>query len=973
MTILRTEGAGESSSGFYNGVITSSLRLDRASATRLIRTPGSASNRRTYTLSMWVKRCGLTEASVMLNAYSSGSESNFTYFSLHSDDQIGFDAYGKDYGHTNRLVRDTTGWYNIIWAVDTTQATDSNRYKLYVNGVQDSSFASGTYPVEDLETAVNSTAQHTLFANYYTGSYDSHFHGYVADVNLIDGQQLAPTSFGEAKNGVWIPVNTSGLTFGTNGFRLAFASTDLNVSGGAVTDPRGSGTNLPNNSIADASGSGNHWEIANLNTYDFVPDSPENNFCTLNPLDKVLTASSLSQGSLSVSAGGNAWNNIINSTFSLTSGKWYWEVIALNAAGFGKIGVRQDNSLTSADSHSAGASEVYLYNGNKQQGSTSTDSAYYGSNMDGDGNIFGIALDMDAGKIWVAKNNTYGNSGNPATGANAMFDNLTEPQSPSFSSYNMPMTFNFGQDGSFAGDLTSGIGTATDANGIGAFKYAPPSGFLALCSSNLSDPTIGPQTSTQADDYFNPTIYTGDGNDDREITQGSDGVAIGFSPDLIWIKNRNNAGNDFIGYNSVSGGDTQMFLSQNLTEQTATNKLEAFIANGFRLGQSVHSTVNSNTHTYIAYNWLAGGRTPTKTYKVKVVTDSTDYGHGTGSNKYQFFKSDGTTAFGTNGVDLDLQEGGTYIFDWSDSSAQSHPIRFSLTNDGTHSSGTSAGSEYTTGVVKDDSAYKTTITVASGVASLYYYCQNHSGMGAEVRTNTTHGQTNFDGSILSVSHANTTSGCSVVTYTGNNGSDGTIGHGLSSAPNLIMVFGRTVSNSQMVGVTVGDGWTHYIALQNNGTSADDATIWNDVAPTTTTFSVGSAANVNDNYNYLAWCFHDVEGFSKFGKFTGNDDVDGPYVFTSFRPSFLMVKRTNDSGGWTVFDRKRNTFNPVDVYLGMDATFAEYDGSTLSPAINIDFLSNGFKIRSTEAVLNSASGTFIYMAFAEQPFKFSNAR
>ena len=109
-----------------------------------------------------------------------------------------------------------------------------------------------------------------------------------------------------------------------------------------------------------------------------------------------------------------------------------------------------------------------------------------------------------------------------------------------------------------------------------------------------------------------------------------------------------------------------------------------------------------------------------------------------------------------------MQEGGTYTFDWSDSTAQGHPIRFSTTSDGTHG----GGSEYTTGVVKDDSAYKTTITVASSAPTLYYYCANHSGMGGQINTNTAHGSTNFDGSILSVSNANTTAGFSIVTYTG---------------------------------------------------------------------------------------------------------------------------------------------------------------------------------------------------------------
>ena len=156
---------------------------------------------------------------------------------------------------------------------------------------------------------------------------------------------------------------------------------------------------------------------------------------------------------------------------------------------------------------------------------------------------------------------------------------------------------------------------------------------------------------------------------------------------------------------------------------------------------------NQNSQTYVAWNWNAGD-TDGKTYAVTVVSDS--------GNKYRF---DG---FGTSAVTLDLAEGGTYVFDWSDSSAQSHPIRFSTTSDGTHG----GGSEYTTGVTKDDSAYKTTITVAASAPTLYYYCQNHSGMGGAINTNSTLGSSNFDGSIQSTVKANATAGFSIVTYTG---------------------------------------------------------------------------------------------------------------------------------------------------------------------------------------------------------------
>ena len=211
-----------------------------------------------------------------------------------------------------------------------------------------------------------------------------------------------------------------------------------------------------------------------------------------------------------------------------------------------------------------------------------------------------------------------------------------------------------------------------------------------------------------------------------------------------------------------------------------------------------------------------------------------------------------------------------------------------------------------------------------------------------------------------------------MTYTGT-GTASTVGHGLDFAPTFIMVFSRDVANSTVVGSTAINGWSHYISLSNSGFSVSDSSIWNNTAPTTEVFSVGTADNTNKSTNtFVAYCFHDIEGYSKFNKFTGGGSFF-PYIHLGFRPAYVMIKRSSASGGWTVFDDTRNTSNSTDLYLGWDGSFEQKDGSTLSPAINIDFTSNGFKVRSTENVVNSSGGTFLYFAFARQPFKFSNAR
>ena len=255
-------------------------------------------------------------------------------------------------------------------------------------------------------------------------------------------------------------------------------------------------------------------------------------------------------------------------------------------------------------------------------------------------------------------------------------------------------------------------------------------------------------------------------------------------------------------------------------------------------------------------------------------------------------------------------------------SAQGHPIRFSLTNDGTHSNGTSAGSEYTTGVTKNDSAYTTTITVASGVANLYYYCSKHSGMGAEINTNTAHGQTNFDGSILSVTQTNSTAGFSIVRYVGNAsgaGAEQTIGHGLGAKPEWILFKARDDAGMDWYSTHVGlaDGVITHVELNTADLEHSDADYMNAVEQTNTVFSLGYTSTNKNGNNYVAYCFNSIDGYSKFGSYTGNGRADGTSVYLGYRPAWVMIKNRSASAEWVIVDSVRDTFNEVDDILSAD--------------------------------------------------------
>jgi hypothetical protein len=220
---------------------------------------------------------------------------------------------------------------------------------------------------------------------------------------------------------------------------------------------------------------------------------------------------------------------------------------------------------------------------------------------------------------------------------------------------------------------------------------------------------------------------------------------------------------------------------------------------------------------------------------------------------------------------------------------------------------------------------------------------------------------NTSGTITSTVSANTTAGFSIVSYTGT-GSNATVGHGLGVAPKMVIVKGRSFAGDWKVyNSNVGATFQGFLN-GNDAFQGSSPTIWNSTAPTSTVFSIGTNSGVNTSGGtIIAYCFAEVKGYSKFGSYTGNGSTDGTFIYTGFKPAFFIVKCSNSTFNWVVEDNKRNTFNVVDKYLLPNTNDAE---GTLTL---VDFLSNGIKIRTTDNSHNGSGNTYIYMAFAENPF------
>ena len=839
MTLLRSEGSGEVSTGFYSGATSRSLRMQDA---RLTRTPSSTGNPKKWTFSAWLKRTNLGQSYIFGGSplasgydgiaaiYFNGSDQLHTYY-----DTSGSYPYGAvDDG--SRLYRDLGSWYHLCWAVD----AENTIHKIWINNNLVST-NTGRYP-PNFTYGLNNSGDEMVIGD---GSWDSYgspnFNGYMAEINYLDGQYLEPDSFAETKNGVWIPLKDPSLTYGTNGFRLQFLAT------GTSADSSGIG--------ADTSGQGNHFALTSLAAGDVVLDNPENNFATLNLLDK--SGGTFTEGNLRYDT--SSWD-MATGTVLLPSGKWYYEVRvdAYNAsANAFSVGIIQTNKIRGSGnsyywSHSSWStsSQGYLYgvnvNGTTEYKISAGSATSLSSHPDiVQGSVIGIFIDLESDTTSI-KYNIDG--GTP-------FELFTSMQDVDYtigvSDYLAQLTFNFGQDSTFVGQETAGGNT--DGNGRGDFHTALPSGhtdYLAICSANLPDPTIGPQTSTQADDHFNTFLYTGTNATNRNIATNT------FTPDWVWLKSRSQADNHVVVDVLRKNGSNFPNMHPNTTDAEANDTHPKIITNGIQVSEGLYDNNNVN---FVAWTWKAGG-------------------------------------------DPD---------------------------------------DVTGNFIKDGVAFTPT-------------------------------QGTIDTTKMSV---NTTSGFSIVTYTANNNTKGTVTHGLNSAPNLVIIKNRDTSpNGQWVIGQDQNGFTGQLYFNNGGPFGSNSGSFDNTAPTNAVVTVNTDNTVNEGTDgFVMYSFHNVEGFSKIGSYIGNNSTDGTFVHTGFRVAFLMLVRTSDSGSFQLLNNKRNTFNPTDIYLYVPGSGTENDGSTLSPAINVDFLSNGFKLRTTESVYNSNGGTFLYMAFATQPFKFSNAR
>ena len=783
--------------------ISRSLRFNPADSAHATRTFASVGDRKTWTWSAWVKLGAVTGDNTLFAANASASAISFVTYSS----ALRFVVDGT-YGGTRHLrrttavYRDPSAWYHIVVALDTTQATDTNRIKAYINGEQVALDVAevGSWPAQNSEGSINNNIEHCLGERIFTDDYK--YNGYMADINFVDGQALTPSDFGETDEttGVWKPIAYAG-TYGTNGFHLPFSDNSDVTATTLGKDTSGNGNNWTPNNFSVTAGAGNDSLVDTPTPYGTdtgAGGEVRGNYCTFNAV--AVGGGPILNGNLDIASSSYAGLSSIYGTIGVSSGKWYWEVTAQNSLIVGVGSAALTSTYPGQSGVSCGwnvffdiTSAAYVSGGITNSASSGSGSAASA------GDVIGVALDMDAGSLYLYKNGTVLNAGNP------VFTTISGNMMPAFRGPDTNTSIcNFGQR---------------------PFAYTAPSGFKALCTTNLPEPTV-----LQGNDYFNTVLYTGNGTTNA-IT------GVGFQPDFVWGKSRSNAYNHAL-YDILRGA--QQWLSSSTTSAEGTYPgVTAFNSDGFSLGNDAGT--NNSGSTYVAWNWNAGG-----------------------SNA-----------------------------------------------------------------------------------------------------------TNTDGTITSTVRANPTAGFSIVGWD-SSGSNATVGHGLGAAPVMIIARRRNTTENWIVYHQNMGGNNGYLLLNSTAAFATNADPWNSTDPTSTVLSYNNAAMGAGTGNpMIAYVFAEVPGYSAFGSYTGNGSTDGPFVYTGFRPRWIMLKiYSGATDGWVIYDTARNTYNVANLHLYPNSSQAEaVAGSTFY----IDILSNGFKIRGADGLINGNTYAYIFAAFAENPFKNSLAR
>lgn len=1000
--------------------ITQSLRFRASASAYLSRTPASATNRKTWTWSAWVKRGTQTEQMMFGCGVGGSDDATYTYISFGGTnaDQLYVNGYTQTWRKTTQLFRDFSAWYHIVVAVDTTQATADNRIKMYVNGSQVTSFATANNPSQNSDLSVNRNAAHSISSRNPYGA-DSYVDGYMGEINFIDGVQLTPSSFGTTDvNGIWQPIPYTG-SYGTNGFYLPFRVNNTSTYVGAFN-----GSNQYLNFTGNSS--------LQLSTGNFTIEA-----WVYGPTQAAYAGIT---GSSTVTSG---WTFRLNNTGNLvlTNGTTTYTssaTVAINT--WAHVAVTRN-----------GTSLYFFINGNLAGTATSSDS-----------------IDLTSGTFQIARGFSVDGTSGYFSGSisNLRIVKGTAVYTANFTPSTTPLTAISGtslltlQNATIVDNstnaftitnnntVTTSVSTAIFAqptltsdysgNNNGWFanniSLTPGSTYDAMLDSpsNASSTIANYCTLNPLDCYDNPPtqgnlarIGVGHGGSPFSTCRGTFGVSSGkWYFEALNTGTVGSSGNNMIGVMTTTTSD--------LSDAYGGSTTSSYQDNGGLQGDNSTGTVVSSGNgdiIMIAFDvdtskmwvgkngtWMNSGNPVTgvgyvfSALPVSPLAPQVSMYGNTGDTKgwilnfgqqgFTYTPPTGFIALNTYNLPVPTIPAGNKQMDatiWTGvgtssaltisslnfqpdlvwgkprSLAYSHSLSDSVRGVNKRLQSQATTEEQTNFTYGYTSSFNSNgFTATPGATDNENWNQTGETFVAwswKAGNGVTSSNTN--GSITSTVSTNPTAGFSVVAYTGTGAASNTvtIGHGLGVKPAFVITKKRSGGTDY--------GWSTWhqslpagYGIWLNQTSAQNAAMWNGYTNfSSTVFSPPDLLYGNESgATYINYCWAPVAGFSAFGSYTGNGSADGPFVYTGFRPKYLMIKSSTLGTSWWVFDSARSTYNVVNAELSPDQSSAEVSGD-----VPCDFVSNGIKFRSTWGGTNYSGATYIYMAFAENPFKIARGR
>ena len=1019
-----------------------SLRFDRAGVSYLSKnTVATSAGRKKFTISLWFK-LGIVASGT--GAFFRSEDAQFTYEANGKISCLGGSATSR----TAAVFRDPNSWYHVVFAVDTTQGTASNRVKIYINGVHSPS-ENTSFPGQNVNVLGASGMQY-ISSNFTPGG--AIFDGYMAEYHFLDTIAATPSDFGKTGTyGEWKPIEYSG-SYGTNGFYQKYVTGGHTsfLTSGTYTAPAGV-TSVNYLVIGGGGGGGSRFGGGGgaggyrTGTLSVTAGNSYSVTVGAGGAGGVISGGSGTSGAGVGTNGGSSVFSSITSTGGGGGGAGDSGDGANGASGGGGAGrfASGGGSSTSYGSDGGGAAGNSL-GGDNYRAAGGGGSGGIGSNGSTPGtggagtasSITGLSITRaggggGGGGATTSYSGGAGGSGGGGTGG-----------------YGIAGTngvANTGSGGGGGGYFSDGSNRIGGAGGSGIVIITPPSkdfGFGADSSGNgnnfiennfnksdqmLDSPTNNFATMNPLDKVLSPTLSEGNlksshGNDvesratmyvssgkwywENCVTGGSYGMlgitklgstvinyhAVGG---VAYYQNNGNkyvlddgsAGlsygasyttGDIIGIAYNADDNEITFYKNNVSQGTITSIPDNTYAPSVSSATSYTGVINFGQDSSFAGNKTAQGNqdgndigdfyyTPPTGFLALCTSNLPDVAVIPSEHfNTVLYTGNGTTGQSITGVGFQSD------FLWAKARASttgsSHRLFDSVRGVSKQIRSNSTGAEGTdTELTSFDSDGFTIDDDGNGSLNdnnIAYVAWNWKANGS--------GSSNTDGSTNSTVSANTDAGFSIVSYTGASGAQ-TIGHGLSLAPEMIIVKNRDSAQEWVVMVEHcgnADFETDYIRLDTNGSLADN-TFFNDTKPTNSLFSVGDSQPTNSGHgnNYIAYCFHSVEGFSKLGFFVGNSSTDGVFTYCGFSPRYIIIKKINAVNNWYIYDTARTPNNVTGTVLLADSSNAE----ATQTYFYIDILSNGFKARTTDGALNASAGQYTWMAFAETPFKYSNAR